>query len=276
MKEMNFRTNEFLKLIEVAKKMSKINQRIVRSTTSLRTYYAQLIFEKSLLNAISISRLIPTNDEDYKYLDVSSIASLARNLIEVHHVFNYFCERNITEDELDFRMYLASYHNSITRNKIIERLGITQIEGIFDADFSHSIIKSYLIESRVFNTLSEGLRKEIIRGKHAFFFNRIAKDITPINKVQESGIYNLLSNSVHSYPFGLNNYSGRYFRDHLDNIGLAFISVEIGVLFLSSIIKEYLFIRKKLSRTLSKEEYNDINNISRINLLNDWMQLKFK
>ncbi|MFF2482741.1 hypothetical protein [Paenibacillus sp. NPDC058071] len=277
MSEVTFRTSEFLKLIEIIKKISKKNQTIVSSTTSLRTYYAQLVFEKSLLNAISISKLIPSNnDEDgYKYLDVSSIASLTRNLIEIHHVLNYFCERNITDEEFNFRMYLASYHSSITQERIIDRLGIPPKNGLFGADFAQSIIESNLENNTVFSNLSEVQKREILKGKRAFLFERISKSITPITKNQESGVYNLLSNSVHSYPFGLNNYSNVYVRDHFDNVGLAFVSIEIGILFLSSIVKEYLFLRKKLASALSNEEKSEILAISEMNLLDSWIQKKF-
>ncbi|GGG86228.1 hypothetical protein [Paenibacillus radicis (ex Gao et al. 2016)] len=277
MSEVKFRISEFLKLLEIIKKISNKNQTIVSSTTSLRTYYAQLVFEKSLLNAISISKLIPSNNDEerYKYLDVSSIASLTRNLIEIHHVFNYFCERNITEEEFNFRMYLASYHSSMTQDRIIDRLGIPPKNGLFSTDFVQSTIKLYLESSTVFSTLSEVQKREILKGKHAFLFERISKSITPITKKQESGVYNLLSNSVHSYPFGLNNYSNVYVRDHLDNVGLAFISIEIGILFLSSIVKEYLFLRKKLASALSNEEKSEILEISKINLLDSWMHEKF-
>lgn len=74
------------------------------------------------------------------------------------------------------------------------------------------------------------------------------------NQDVEKGIYNLFSNSVHSFPLGMSNYDRFKRNNHLDNNQLFTISLEVNIIYLVSIIKSYITLRKSLGRQLNKYE----------------------
>ncbi|MFX3632886.1 MAG: hypothetical protein ACE3L7_05520 [Candidatus Pristimantibacillus sp.] len=275
MSDIHYRTKEFYRLIQIGKSISKQN-RIQINTSSMRSFFSETIYEKSLLNANSIINLIPNLKMDnlkeaQKYLDISSIASLARNLIEIHNVYNYMCERGISDDEFDFRFYLFSYHQNFSSDRIISTLGIPKSSGYL-AGYGLLYSEGMLTNNNVFLYLSDGLKKEIIKGKKPFLFDRILKRYSPINKEIESGIYNLLSNSVHTLPIGLFNNSAYPGDSHLDRSNLAFIALETSILFFSTILLEYVKRRNKLSKMLTSEDLLFINEMTISDNLLNWIE----
>ncbi|AJS58190.1 hypothetical protein [Paenibacillus sp. IHBB 10380] len=275
MSDIHYRIKEFYRLIQIGKSISKQNRRQIH-TSSIRSFFSETIYEKSLLNANSIINLIPNSNEDnykesQKYLDISSVASLSRNLIEIHNVYNYMCERGISDDEFNFRFYLSSYHQNFSSERIILTLGIPKSSGYL-AGYGLFYSESMLTNNNVFLSLSEGLKRELIKGKKPFLFDRIRKRYSPINKEVESGIYNLLSNSVHTLPIGLFNNSAYPGDSHLDRNNLAFIALETSILFFSTILLDYVKRRNKLSKMLTSEDLIFITEMTKSDNLMNWIK----
>lgn len=275
MSEIIYRTKEYFRLIQIGKCILKYNRKQIM-TSSMRSYFSEVIYEKSLLNANSIINLIPNSNQDnyeeaQKYLDISSVASLSRNLIEIHNVFNYMCERGISSDEFEFRFYLFSYHQHLSSEKIIATLGIPKSTGYL-AGYGLSYSQNMLLNNSIYISLSDGLKKEIQKGKKPFFFDRVQKRHSPISKEIESGIFNLLSNSVHSLPIGLFNNSSYPGDSHLDRSNLAFIALETSILYFSSVALRYIKLRNKLSKILTSEDVFFIKEMTQNDNLMSWIK----
>lgn len=94
------RIKDLKKLLDITELVSQIDNKFA---SSIRTLEAQKIYEKISLHAHSFYKLWPTDNESIKLLDASSLASIARNIFEATKVYNYLCERGISEEEFELR-----------------------------------------------------------------------------------------------------------------------------------------------------------------------------
>lgn len=192
---------------------------------------------------------------------------MARNIIETCNVFHYVCEKRITKDEFIFRISLMSLHQKSDLTKILNAFSFTESDGLIRAnDMGKRICLNMLNRNTHFLSYDEQQKEEFLKGRKAYYWNLVKDWSSPLGRKIESGIYNLLSNSVHSFPIGVNNSEFGGTDNHLNLYNLIFLSLEVSIIYLASTATFYLSVRPKLSqkvknkdKALIKELISDFN-----------------
>lgn len=243
-------------------KITPINKLYSKRAGSLRTLQLENIVEKIVLHDSSIIHNFMKSKENINELDISIIASAARNIMDITNLYFHISERNIGDDEIELRFY-TMYLNAMTNlQDIYNKLN-------FSKTCFHAIIESDAIlrtkedikNSAPFIGKMKSIQDQILSGRKA------AVQITPhniIDKNIESAIYNLLSNSVHGLFIGLGNNSvnnNLFYNNFFTAERLLTISFQIAVVFTAHVLKDYLDLRKRLYSELSVEEKSTIKDL---------------
>ena len=248
------RTDKLEDLYNIGKKVSLILSDI--HPTTLRAAQAEKISEKVLLHCNSIIKLFDMAREDYSELDIALIASAARNIMDSGNVYFYVTERGISEEEVQFRYNLQIMNYEKNVKDIFRKLKFPMDSykmQLLDHDFVIKEIK----ETSIYSEADENEKKRILSGKP--FFRRKSTGIFSLET--ESAIFNILSNSIHSFYIGLSNNSinrSLVFNSYIDPVMLCIISVETAMIYTANILYDYLQLRKQLGRTLAREEREQI------------------
>lgn len=248
------RTDKLEDLYNIGKKVSLILSGI--HPTTLRAAQAEKISEKVLLHCNSIIKLFDMAQEDYSELDIALIASAARNIMDSGNVYFYVTERGISEEEVQFRYNLQIMNYEKNVKDIFRKLKFPMDSykmRLLDHDFVIKEIK----ETSIYSEADENEKKRILSGKP--FFRRKSTGIFSLET--ESAIFNILSNSIHSFYIGLSNNSinrSLVFNSYIDPVMLCIISVETAMIYTANILYDYLQLRKQLGRTLAREEREQI------------------
>lgn len=244
--------------IYILKNISSIGYKIspvgcnVRATT-LRTLILEKYIEKIILHIRSIVSMFDEvcySKKKLETLDISLIASASRNIMETVNMYCYFSERKMTFDEIEFRYYVTFLNGDRNKRSILDKLGIELPDSF--ASHIHKTSKFQYIQvlerNPYFHKLSNKEKELIFSGKNST--HKISSpNILP--KKLESGIYNLLSNSVHSLTVGMNSVSFEdvhIFRGLFKPQCVLEISIEVCILYASHVFLDYLDIRKRLYR----------------------------
>lgn len=238
------------KIYDIGKKISLIDQN--KRATTIRAAQAEKVVEKVLLHCGSIVKLLSIDKEDYAELDIALVASAARNIIDSANIYFYVSERGISEEEVNLRynMQILNYYKNI--KNIFGKLDFSLTSSrmrLIDAENIRNEIKN----SKIYLQADSNERSLMLSGKQ--FINKPDMKILDYNI--ESGIYNLLSNSTHSFYIGLSNNSlskSGIFASYIDFIMLAIIAVETAIIYTANIINDYMILRKKLGKKLSENE----------------------
>ena len=244
---------------------------------ALRTLLLEKYVEKILLHNKSIINLFQEIDHDkqkYELFDVSLVASAARNIMETSNMYCYFSERKITQDEIEFRYYVSCLNEDKNKYTILEKIGVKLTDSW--ASHLHRTSKFQHIQALEHNyfflSLSDKEKERVLSGKNPT--HKISSPgILPQNL--ESGIYNLLSNSVHSLMLGMNSAtldSAHIFRGLFSPLWVLEISIEICILYFSHILLDYLDIRKRLHKKISKAELQFLKEMHTITFIEEWVK----
>jgi hypothetical protein len=274
MEEIEIRISIFNDLSDICKRMVK--KSADKHPSTLRAYKAMQFFEKATLHSVSFIKLWPTNKaEILEQMDAAALASIARVMIETHNVFHYLVEKGISSEEFEFRLYLANLHQSKKTQEILAKFQFAESDGTIQIfEMSERANISFLEDNQIYKLLGTKQKLELIKGKNAYYFERMKNIKYPLEPKIESGIYNLLSNSVHSFPLGLTNYSVNKNDNPLSWFNLIFISLEICIIYLASIARSYLEIRKNLFASISQEDKYLIRNLMNNANLVKWIEIK--
>lgn len=263
------RIDAFKALIKIGKSLIDINI----PPTTLRAFYGETLLNKAILNANSYMSLIPKEKKDLRFLDVGTLVSISRNIIETHNVYNYLCEIGISSSELSFRMELLAYYQSKCTVNILKKLGFDEHDSMMQLHSNFVTNPENLsADYPEFDSLDKTTKRQIIRGKKPYLNYRIKRKMSTVNKDVEKGIYNLFSNSVHSFPLGMSNYDRFKRSNHLDNNQLLIISLEVNIIYLASIIKSYITLRKSLGRKLKQHEKLLVRKLVSDENLKKWLE----
>ncbi|MCY8454148.1 hypothetical protein MOC98_14945 [Bacillus spizizenii] len=217
--------------------------------------------------------LIPKEKKDLRFLDVGTLVSISRNIIETHNVYNYLCEIGISSSELSFRMELLAYYQSKCTVNILKKLGFDEHDSMMQLHSNFVTNPENLsADYPEFDSLDKTTKRQIIRGKKPYLNYRIKRKMSTVNEDVEKGIYNLFSNSVHSFPLGMSNYDRFKRSNHLDNNQLLIISLEVNIIYLASIIKSYITLRKSLGRKLKQHEKLLVRKLVSDENLKKWLE----
>jgi len=251
-------TVEFTKLVHLAVPLSPFVLGWSATTDSART--AQDCFGKIVANAHSVLALIPDKIEGKGIdIDASGIASLTRDLIEAYDIFFYLCLEKVSKQTRAFRTELYIHHHGSELSKINLALAGSSPSG----DIFVRLGEDRLRADPIFQSLSPRQQKSLLLGRSATFQAYAIRPADyPVPEPHASGVYKLLSNSVHSTSLGVMGsvvYNG---RAHPFVIKLVLIAVETSIQYLAHALTGYLRVRPKLRTRLCPEDINLIRKVS--------------
>lgn len=212
-------------------------------------------------------------ENEYKEMDFSIIASAARNIMESTNYYFYIAERKISNKEIAFRYSLSNLNYFTNISDIMEKLEYPQ------SSFKARMIKEGTkLERRnirkhiVFQQADSNTQAHLLSGrKQSFRMRRTGI----LEKDKESAIYNILSNSVHGLHIGLGSNSVNYsiiYNNHVSFIMLLILACEISIIYTANVLKDYLDLRKKLYKYLSKEQKKFLKEMMSLNMLDEYLE----
>lgn len=224
-----------------------------------RTMLLEKMLEKILLHDHSILLLLSTIPDQTSELDVSMIASAARNIMETTNIYFHISQRRIDTSALKLRV------ETMVLNEIYNEIEITKKLG-FSQNCEHAKINTWYFRSASqrfqkfpeFAQYSKNEKNQIVSGRKPAFQ---IKSPSILQEQTESAIYNLLSNSVHGLPLGLSSNSINYtyfFNSFFKAEQLLVISLQISRVYTAYVVKDYLNLRKRFYSLLTQEEKKNL------------------
>jgi len=250
MEDIKIRVSDLKALFNIGKKLSLIDLRHTASTVN--SLHAEFCFSKIVKQCQSILRLVYKDlkrSEIYDSFDVSSIASIARDIIEAYNVFYYLCFEKVKPAEKEFRNELFNLHQCKEATEVAKGLGIhsgftLNVKNIFQMR-TETILKN----NSVFTALTLKQQKSLLKGKHiVFHLNESKKGAAYIQR--HGALYKLFSNNVHSSHLGIEHTAEGLFSGKI----LFMFSIESSIIYLSRSIWHYSRLRRKICSLLSNDE----------------------
>lgn len=275
-RELLFRPNELKLLGDIGKKISKMNLG-VSIGSNIRCEVLEDVIEKIILHINSFMRIVTISN--IKEMDISTLASIARNIMECSNTYFYFAERNISEDEIMLRYFISDLHSYNNIIDIYNKLEYPKDNSKNQMlQLSKDVIINGIKENPIYIQLSKEEKSNVLNGNKAYLTKRQKKTTAILEKNLKSAIYNIFSNSIHSYHIGLGNGSWNYSLVHEDNYitteMLLSLSIECCIIYTANVLKDYLNLRKKLNTYLSDEEKVFIKECAKIDKLVKWIDTK--
>jgi hypothetical protein len=169
---------------------------------------ASIVFGKSVITCISFLRLIPQSSfyattKNLHLWDLSSAASLCRNLIESYYVQFYVSSFLASEEERLFRRALWEYHCAFERHEML-RSGLPKSKRLPDVAASLAKHRLTLEQTTQFQGLSAGHQKKLLAGSKFKLDSSIELSrAAGISEYYYSAQYKYCSAFAHSAPFSI-------------------------------------------------------------------------
>ena len=184
---------------------------LTKLTGDARKQIASILFAKISLCALSITKLLPPDAKPHvaqqiereRFCDVSSIASLCRNLIEASNRLFYFAVEQISEDEAKMRLQIYEYYGVCAQKAILKFLNGSE-ETLNELGDELDRLKAEFEASAVFQKLPTRIRRRILDGKQGEALSQpeIAKRRGRSEQAFRAD-YKYLSSHIHSDAFSL-------------------------------------------------------------------------
>lgn len=176
-----------------------------------RKRIASILFAKINLCALSITKLLPPDSKSHaadqmereRFCDVSSIASLSRNLIEASNRLYYFAIEPVTEAEAKMRLKIHEYHAVCGHKAIMKFLNLDE-QRREELDQELAQLKVELEALGAFRELPAHVKKRIFEGKQGEAVSQA--QIAKRRDRNEGGFkadYKYLSSHIHSDAYSL-------------------------------------------------------------------------
>jgi uncharacterized protein DUF5677 len=176
-----------------------------------RKRIASILFAKINLCALSITKLLPPDSKSHvakemereRFCDVSSVASLCRNLIEASNRLYYFAVEPVTQNEAKMRLKIHEYHAICAHKAIMTFLNLDK-ERCAELSDELSELKTELKGFSEFEKIPTQVQKRIFAGKQGEALSQpeIAKR-RGRNEGTFRADYKYLSSHIHSDAFSL-------------------------------------------------------------------------
>jgi hypothetical protein len=176
-----------------------------------RKQIASVLFAKINLCALSITKLLPPDAKPHvapeiereRFCDVSSIASLCRNLIEASNRLFYFAVEEISEEEAKMRLKIYEYYGVCAQKAILKFLNGSEAT-LNELSNELDRLKPNLQASAAFRKLPTRIQRRILDGKQGEALSQpeIAKR-RGRNEQAFRADYKYLSSHIHSDSFSL-------------------------------------------------------------------------
>ena len=186
--------------------IGRISDDLVSRVDRNANYPEIILFSKFVLTALSLYRLLPEGKEPQKNkpADISSIATLGRNLIEIYNLYFYLCLDEISDIEADFRRHVSFYHYLHEHHRVGEKMDVSSEElGLNEKN----VLQQYRREVEdhpFFQNLERKVQRQVLSGEKMAYQGRveITKKYCKSFKLLDA-LYKVMSNHVHSGVFGL-------------------------------------------------------------------------
>jgi hypothetical protein len=213
------------------------------------------IFSKIALHANSILTILPEDaprelygTEHFRVIDLSSIASLTRDIIDADNTLFYLFTERVDNSEREFRLLLFGLHGYMRQRELVNFVGDSHQETIL-ASISAQIdaLRNQLKTNSFFTTLEREMTENTQRGKRAkdifkrtggeienvkdsvFLTRKQIAEVRGMDLSSFDAIYMFLSSHVHSFLTGTSL------------VGSAMISSEKSLLLLFLTLKNASF-----------------------------------
>ena len=220
-----------------------------------RTMILEKILEKILLHDHSILLLLGPIPKQMQELDVSMIASAARNIMEAANLYFHLSQRGLSAEQVEARICV------MVRNELVNEIDITEKLGVSRECFHSQVNHLYLdvsakdfLKDPQFAQLPANAQAQVLSGRKPAFQMTSPGILKPD---MESAVYNLFSNSLHGLHLGLSSNSvnkAPVFRNFFGADKLILISLLVSRIYTAHVVKDYLNLRKPLNSLLSPEE----------------------
>jgi len=167
-----------------------------------RHFYASVLFTVLLTRGLSLLNLAPHTpwaDKRIEHWDYSSLAGIARTMVELRIAFHYLCVEQCSEDEWDFRWNLFNLHDCVTRMRVFEAQ--ENAEEVAKFQLEAEMLRDRLTSNPFFETVDKKRHKKLLHGQTAYLF--------PLEEMAEKAgiatghfrwLYVLFSSHVHGLP----------------------------------------------------------------------------
>jgi hypothetical protein len=176
-----------------------------------RKRIVSILFAKINLCALSITKLLPPDSKSHaakemereRFCDVSSVASLCRNLIEASNRLYYFSVEPVREEEAKMRLKIHEYHAVCGHKAIMKFLNLDE-QRRKELDRELAKLKVELEALEQFQKLPANIKKRIFEGKQGEALSQpeIAKR-RGRNEGAFRADYKYLSSHIHSDAYSL-------------------------------------------------------------------------
>lgn len=205
-------------------------------------YTDVLIYEKDIKN--------------FNYFRYNLILSIARNVMELFNVYEYFGEYEISKEEYELRELCADFHEVLNRERMDKKLleynpkKFNQMNILYPSSNFERRIKGNL----VFKNSTKEWQKTLLSARKCYYFTRIKTKMNILPHALESVLYNLFSNYVHSFELGLGYDFNRGNYEMYSGYYQAILSIGVMKIYGAIILKDYIR-RRNLKKEISNEDF---------------------
>ena len=226
-------------IVETAISLSEVTAG--KSVRLWHKFQASLMFSRMILTYISILHYTPGSSffgpiREFHIWDLSTQASLARNLIETYLTLFYLTIERVDRDELELRKLLWSYHETSEKIKMLEA-AIPDSTNIIHLKASRKIDEDRISSNVAFAKISAAKQKNLLQKDQCKTKSNteICKSAGISEKYFRS-IFKYLSNFTHSSPLSISQMDALRKFDpealhvflHVLNISTGFMAVAMG------------------------------------------------
>jgi hypothetical protein len=173
--------------------------------TAGRGVRAVKIFTRQTLSAMSLSsilpKLSPDKDPDAELWDVSSIASITRNILEAYLAIFYSGIENISDEEAELRFFIGQLH----RNRewyLVHKSQNSDIETLNEFEAGMKEQKERIKTHSYLSNLSNAQKNKALKGDEMYYTKADFEERSRICSELRAE-YQLLSNFVHPLPLSI-------------------------------------------------------------------------
>jgi hypothetical protein len=168
-----------------------------------RHFYASVLFTSLCTRGVSLAIVAPHSkwaQSRIEHWDYSSIAGMARSILEIRIAFFYLCIDDCSKEEWDCRWNLFNLHDCRSRISLFELIE-TGEQDIAGLEKQAEELRGRLASNSFFMNLTEKQRNRFTKGSDAYLYP--LEDIAlkaGVEKQTFRWLYHLLSSHVHGLP----------------------------------------------------------------------------
>lgn len=242
--------------------------------TTMRSHYGSQSFLRLFIQLNSMYRVTKYYQRQApELLDVASLSSISRIVMESAQVLSYLTETGIGPDQFNFRMQLMSFHQSSEIRRVWEKLGFPDEDfGTFWHKDEVASGPGRLKENEVFRTLETKVQEAMLTGNKAYYFSLMKARNGPLSKSMHSALYKFFSNSIHSQPWALGNAVGLESDYVLKPLSVAVLSLSAASAYSAFGALKYIALRKTARDLITAEEFAFLQDTASGRRVENWIQ----